>query len=181
MTRASVHLRGITVERPDASCILSVPALDLPPACRIAVMGPAGAGKSTLAQVIAGLAPQTQGQVISNGAGEASVVYVPQRADAAFSCSTVRDEIGLAPRCAGVSTRELDDMVHAALAAVGLDGSLLARDPRTLSGGERRRVAIAAALVSNPDLLVLDEPSAGLDALARHWHDCDHARRRGGA
>jgi energy-coupling factor transporter ATP-binding protein EcfA2/energy-coupling factor transporter transmembrane protein EcfT len=181
MTAPGVHvqLRNVTVSRPAPGGsnvrVLDVPVLDVPAGQQVAIMGPGGAGKSTLARVIAQIDTSIQGDVfwVANGMAYAGsgvvrpVVLVPQRADAALSCTTVREEVGLALALRNTPATELDHAVHEALAMVGLDGSFLHRDPLSLSGGERRRVALAAALAVGPGLLVLDEPSAGLDAQSR--------------
>jgi energy-coupling factor transport system ATP-binding protein len=80
---------------------------------------------------------------------------------------TVRDEIAFAPLNWGVPEREIEDRIAAAVAAVGLDERFLPRSPLQLSGGEKRKVAIASVLSSRPDYLVLDEPTAGLDSFSR--------------
>ncbi|MEU4222618.1 ATP-binding cassette domain-containing protein, partial [Actinoplanes sp. NPDC026623] len=136
--------------------------LDLPAGSRIAVLGPSGGGKSTLAAVLAGLLDPRAGTVTGVG----RTVLVGDETDHVFA-STVRENLRLARPGA------TDGELHAALARVRLDGwlaqqpdglgSWLGTGGGTISGGQRRRLATARALLAAPDLLILDEPTEGLD------------------
>lgn len=131
----------------------------------VAVMGATGSGKSTLAAVVAGLERVDVGHVGRSAATRVAMVL--QRPESALFGETVEEDVGFALEIAGLARSARREHVVHALARVGLDASFLQRDPLALSGGEQRRVAIAGALVSQPALLVLDEPTAGLDAAAR--------------
>jgi len=127
---------------------------------RLAIVGPSGSGKSTLLDVVAGI---ERGRVILDGEDlshvplhRRAIGYVMQDAPL-FPHLDVRRNLAYGPRAAGV------DEVAARLGI----GHLLDRMPRNLSGGERRRAALARALASRPRLLLLDEPFAGLDEAAR--------------
>ena len=143
----------------------------------VAVAGPNGGGKTTLMRLIVGLERPTAGTVellgkpVRPGRGDARIGYLPQRAESALSAPiTVRElvEVGRAPAHGILSP--LDDADHAAIdeaiERVGLTehaGRPLAR----LSGGQRQRAFIAKALAPSPELLILDEPSAGVDPTAQ--------------
>jgi len=139
------------------------------------VVGHTGSGKSTLAQHLnLLLAPQSgsvsiDGTKSEPGAKNArelrrKVGLVFQYPESQFFAETVRDEIEFAPLNWGIRGDELAACVDEAARYSGLDPALLEANPFSLSGGQRRRVAIASVLSMRPDYLVLDEPTAGLDA-----------------
>lgn len=124
----------------------------------IGLMGPSGAGKSSLMQVLSGLVKPTAGTVI-NSMGK-SVGLVFQEPSRGFFAATVWDEVAFGPRNLGL---DADERATEALDAVELPRKYWKESPFHLSGGEQRRVAIAAALSMEPKILLLDEPSIGLD------------------
>lgn len=137
------------------------------------VVGATGSGKSTLLRLLAGLLQPTAGTVTVDGlspnAAEARgrVAIVFQNPEAQFFAESVLEDVAFGPRNLGSS----DPLAVAAsaLSAVGLDPARFGpRSPFTLSGGEARRVAIAGALAMGAHYLLLDEPTAGLDAHGRH-------------
>ncbi|MFT3889603.1 MAG: ATP-binding cassette domain-containing protein [Arachnia sp.] len=128
----------------------------------VAVVGPAGAGKSTLARLLAGLIPGHLAATVEGVVRRPDVVgYVPERAEAALIEPRVADDVGL-----GVSADERAARVAGALTAVGLAG-FERRLTGELSGGEIQRVAVAGALARRATLLVLDDPTSELDAEGR--------------
>ncbi|MBO5167523.1 MAG: energy-coupling factor transporter ATPase [Phascolarctobacterium sp.] len=146
----------------------------------LAIIGHTGSGKSTLVQHLNGLLKPSSGKVtiddidISGRGGEAKkarqqVGMVFQYPEHQIFAETVYEDISFGPRNRGFSAEEVDKQVHEAMAFVGLDFDTFAkRSPFQLSGGQMRRVAIAGVVAMNPDYLVLDEPSAGLDPRSRN-------------
>jgi ABC-type nitrate/sulfonate/bicarbonate transport system ATPase subunit len=133
---------------------------------RVALLGENGVGKTTLLRLIAGLEAPVAGSVRTT----APVGYVAQNYRASLlPWLRVRGNIALPLRAAAASdaATSVAQQVEAAADLVGLPPSLLARFPYQLSGGEQQRVALARALVGAPRLLLLDEPLAALDVLAR--------------
>ncbi len=127
----------------------------------IGVFGRNGAGKTTLARIITGLDSPTTGRVRFLG-GRARVMHVLQRSEDHFSQDTLIQEIG------GYLRRRGDlRLAWPYMDAVNLRRELEWVSPRNLSGGHRRLAALACALATEPDLLVIDEPMAGLDAESR--------------
>ena len=138
----------------------------------LSLLGPSGCGKSTLLRIIAGLAEPTDGNCALNLGGTANGAKMPGRIGFVFQdptlmpWSTVAGNVGLPLRLAGRIRSTERDRVAAALRAVGLAG-FEGSYPHQLSGGMRMRVSIARALVTEPDLLLLDEPFAALDEITR--------------
>ncbi|SDC85437.1 ATP-binding cassette domain-containing protein [Actinokineospora iranica] len=128
------------------------------------LLGPNGAGKTTLLNLLAGLAKPTTGRIVVDDTGRSSsprVGFVPQRFSLAGEMK-VRDTVAYAAWVNGVPRKECPDASAKALAAVQLDEFATSR-VRSLSGGQRQRLGVAAALAHEPDILVLDEPTVGLD------------------
>ncbi len=146
----------------------------------LSIMGPTGAGKSTLCMAINGLVPQSTGGVISGRvevlgynaratpvaemAARVGIVY--QDPESQLFCTTVEDEIAFGPENLGLDRDEIIERIDWALALVDMS-SYRMRSPTQLSGGQKHRVAIAASLAMLPEILILDEPTAGLDPLGR--------------
>jgi len=126
----------------------------------IALLGRNGSGKTTLLRALAGLQGCEHGTVERHG----TVAYIPQDPNTLLSAPTVRREVVETLRLLG---RTDDGQVDAWLDRLGLRG-LADRHPRSLAGGQRQRVAIAAVAVGDPDVLLLDEPTRGMDAPSRH-------------
>ena len=122
------------------------------------ITGPSGSGKTTLLRTLLGLTAPTAGSV--ERPEPAQIAFVPQNPEHSFVASSVRAEVLASP---WASDEQLADLL---LERAGLT-ALAGANPHTLSGGEQRRLAIIAALAQEPSLLVLDEPTVGLDA-ARH-------------
>lgn len=145
----------------------------------IALVGHTGSGKSTLVQHLNGLLKPTSGQVLIDGQdlnGEhvdrrrlrQSVGLVFQYPEYQLFEETVAKDIAFGPKNQGCTPEEIDQRVRRAMANVHLDYETYAeRSPFELSGGQMRRVAIAGVLAMEPKVLILDEPTAGLDPMGR--------------
>jgi len=158
--------------------------VSIPSGALVAFLGHTGSGKSTLVQHLNGLLRPTKGRVVVD---DIEVRAITKRRDKKESLLPLRRRVGLVfqypehqlfeetverdvmfgPRNFGATEAEAKERAHAALRLVGLDESLWTRSPFDLSGGQMRRVAIAGVLASRPDVLVVDEPTAGLDPLGR--------------
>ena len=141
----------------------------------LGIVGGTGSGKSTLVQHLNLLLPPTSGQVLVDGVDARTLAknelrrrvgLVFQFPEAALFAPTVEEDVAFAPRQQGLGEDEVRERVGEALALLGA-GHLAGRSPFALSGGEKRRVAIAGVLAMAPEVLVLDEPTAGLDPAAR--------------
>jgi len=147
-------------------------SLDAAPGEFLALLGPSGCGKSTLLRMVAGLVEPDGGQVVLAGE-DITRVAVHRRnlglvfqSYALFPHMTVFENVAFGLRRRGVGPAELGSRVERMLELVRL-GPLGARHPRELSGGQQQRVALARALVTEPRVLLLDEPLSNLDALLR--------------
>lgn len=174
----AVQIRDLKFAYPDGRAALTGVHLEIRPGEKVAMLGPNGAGKSTLLLHLNGLLHGSSGgvSVMGNPVVEddrdalrrirALVGLVFQDPDDQLFSPTVYDDVAFGPIYMGLSPDEIDARVHDALSRVGLDG-YEDRMPFHLSGGEKKRVAIATVLSMRPGILALDEPSAGLDPRAR--------------
>ena len=156
----------------------------------LGIIGHTGSGKSTLVQHLNGLIRPMQGEVLVDGLSLAdkntNMRDVRQRVGLVFQYpeyqlfeETVEKDIAFGPRNLGLGEGDIEQRVLDAMAQVGLDESLRSQSPFELSGGQKRRVAIAGVLAMKPNVLVMDEPTAGLDpkgregllSLMRQLHD----------
>jgi len=141
---------------------------------RVAVLGPNGAGKTTMLFHVLGLLRPQEGEVSVFGVAPADqwpairrrIGVVLQNVDEQLLAPTVFDDVAFSPRQYGLPEAEARARAEHALHLLGID-DLADRVPHNLSGGEKRKVALAGALVMDPELLVLDEPFEGLDPTSR--------------
>lgn len=163
---------------PDALWALRDVSLTVEPGEFLGVAGHTGSGKSTLIQHMNGLVHPTCGRVTADGADLAEkevasrvrsqVGLVFQYPENQLFANTVYDDVAFGPRNMKLDEAEVDRRVREAMELVGLDLDAIGeRSPFDLSGGQQRRVAFAGVLAMEPELLVLDEPVAGLDPLSR--------------
>ncbi|HEX6351214.1 MAG TPA: ABC transporter ATP-binding protein [Candidatus Dormibacteraeota bacterium] len=144
-------------------------SLSVAPGEFCALVGPTGSGKSTTLALISGLEPPSEGEVEVfgkpvEGVGR-NIGYVFQ-ADAVFPWKSVLDNVAAGPRYRGASAREARERAHDWIARVGLAG-FEDRYPHQLSGGMRKRVALAQTLINSPEILLMDEPFSALDVQTR--------------
>lgn len=144
----------------------------------IGIMGHTGSGKSTLVQMLNGLMKPTSGQVLLDGediwANPKDIRKIRFKVGMVFQYpeyqlfeETVAKDIAFGPTNMGKRGAELEKAVNDAARFTGLKDELLEKSPFDLSGGEKRRAAIAGVIAMNPEVLVLDEPTAGLDPMGR--------------
>lgn len=144
----------------------------------IGIIGHTGSGKSTLVQMLNGLMKPTSGQVLLDGVDiwdkpkeirkiRFKVGMVFQYPEYQLFEETVYKDISFGPFNKGLSQEEIDKEVRRAAKFTGIKDELLDKSPFDLSGGEKRRAAIAGVIAMDPDVLVLDEPTAGLDPMGR--------------
>jgi energy-coupling factor transporter ATP-binding protein EcfA2 len=193
LTPAALDVQGLAYHYPDGHPALHAVSFGISPGERVALVGPNGAGKSTLLLHLAGLLPErqrylhrhdpaapahrhdVQGRVAIDG-----VVLAPDTASVLRARVgivfedpedqvvglTVEEDVAYGPRARRWPEAQVDATVREALAAVGLQGRE-SRFPHHLSAGEKRRLCLAGALACRPGLLLLDEPSSGLDPRGR--------------
>ena len=142
------------------------------------LMGHTGSGKSTLVQMFNGITKPTEGRILLDGndiwehpkeIGKVrfKVGLVMQYPEYQLFEETVRADIAFGPKNMGLDDEEIKKRVLESAEFVGLDLSLLDKSPFDLSGGQKRRAAIAGVMAMRPEVLVLDEPAAGLDPIGR--------------
>ena len=165
---------------PLASTALSDVSLTIEDGSYTALIGHTGSGKSTILQLLNGLLVPSQGSVrvfdtlITSTSKNKDIRQIRKQVGLVFQFAenqifeeTVLKDVAFGPQNFGVSEDEAEKIAREKLAMVGIDESLFDRSPFELSGGQMRRVAIAGILAMEPAILVLDEPTAGLDPLGR--------------
>ena len=165
---------------PFASAALSDVSLTIEDGSYTAIIGHTGSGKSTILQLLNGLLVPTEGSVrvfdtlITSTSVNKQIRQIRKQVGLVFQFAenqifeeTVLKDVAFGPQNFGVSVEEAEAIAREKLALVGIDESLFERSPFELSGGQMRRVAIAGILAMEPKILVLDEPTAGLDPIGR--------------
>lgn len=164
-----VALRGVGKVFPNGTLALKGLDLEVRQGEFLSLLGPSGCGKSTALRIVAGLSEPTQGQVewaaASSHSRRGDIGFVFQE-PTLMPWTTVFNNVRLPLRLAGVAADKARERVNAALERVGLL-NFSSVYPRELSGGMRMRVSIARALVTEPELLLMDEPFAALDEITR--------------
>jgi NitT/TauT family transport system ATP-binding protein len=171
---AGISLQQISKSfaKPNGELYTAVAGIDLSivPGEFVAIVGPSGCGKSTLLNLIAGLSTPSTGRVLLDGKPVRGIdrrVGFLFQDDALLPWRTVEQNVGLGLRLRSYSKDEVKDRVDEWLRKVGLTG-FEKHFPAQLSGGMRKRAAIAQTLIYDPDVILMDEPFAHLDAQARH-------------
>jgi cobalt/nickel transport system ATP-binding protein len=176
-------LRDVCYRYPSSALALDEVSFAVAPGESVAVLGANGCGKSTLLRLLDGLVPvqagafHAWGEEVSEAALEDDrfawrlrrrIGLIFQDADAMLFCSSVFEELAFGPAQLGLSAQAVKAQVESLLEQCSLE-KLARRAPYELSGGEKRRVCVAAALSTEPEVLLLDEPSTGLDPRSRDW------------
>lgn len=144
----------------------------------VGLIGHTGSGKSTLVQHLNGLLKATSGKIVVDGeelfAEKTNMIKIREKVGLVFQYpeyqlfeETIYKDIAFGPKNLGLSNEEIDERVMYAVKCVGLEERMLKKSPFEISGGQKRRVAIAGVLAMKPKVLVLDEPTAGLDPYGR--------------
>ena len=152
--------------------------IDIPKGEFVAIIGHTGSGKSTLVQHLNGLLKTTGGKIFLDGdniwQSKSKIFDTRFRVGLCFQYpeyqlfeETVYKDIAFGPTNMGLSKAEIDERVRNAAKYVGIPDDMLSKSPFDLSGGEKRRVAIAGVISMEPEILILDEPTSGLDPMGR--------------
>ena len=175
MSHHIVEVKHLRHDYPDGTTALQDVSFRITHGESVAIIGANGAGKSTLLQHLNGYLAPTRGEIrigdfpLSSGTLpqiRRTVGMVFQDPDDQLFMPTVYEDVAFGPRNLGLAGGELEHCVKKALEAVGA-GHLAKKAPYHLSGGEKKRVAVATVLSMSPDILVMDEPTNGLDPYAR--------------
>ncbi len=166
---------------PFAYCALKDVNFEIEDGSFVAIVGKTGSGKSTIAQLMNALITPTSGEVIANGFHNSpkskkkrkAVKELRKEVGLAFQFpeyqlfeETIEKDVSFGPRNFGLSKEDALKKARESLAMVGLDESFYKRSPFELSGGEKRKVALAGILAIEPKILIIDEPTSGLDPKA---------------
>ena len=177
-----IELKNVTYtynkNEPSARVALNGVSLTLDDGDFLGLIGHTGSGKSTLTQIVAGLLPPPEGSVSVDGRDYADyktaarelrkkVGLVFQYPEHQLFEETVYRDIAFGPKNQKLTEDEIDGRVREAARRVNIGGDLLDKSPFDLSGGQKRRVAIAGVVAMKPEVLILDEPTAGLDPEGR--------------
>lgn len=174
-SESQIVLQDVTFAYPDGTTVLRGVSLTVGRGEFLALMGPNGSGKTTLAKHLNGLLKPASGRVLIAGRDTAGmrvaelarkVGYVFQNPDHQIFAATVEEEIAFGLRLQGVTGEALSQRVSTAMAQFGLT-RYQRFPPAVLGSGERRLVALAAVMATGPDILILDEPTGGLDRRSR--------------
>jgi len=168
-----IQVKNLTYTYPDGTTALRNLNMEIGRGERVAVIGPNGAGKSTLFLHLNGILRPSAGEIIIDGEkinySKSELIRIRQKVGIVFQnpddqlfSPTVRDDVAFGPMNLGLSEDEVEERVRESLERVGMSG-YEERAPHHLSGGEKKRVAIAGILAMKPEIMVLDEPTTGLD------------------
>jgi len=183
MSETIFELRNVGYDYPTGETALSQVNLTIRKGDRLALLGANASGKSTLIHILDGLIFPSAGDALAYGTllnedtltapefrkffrSEVGLLF--QNVDAQLFCATVEEDIAFGPLQLGLSASETRERIMDSAVVCGVD-HLLARSSHGLSGGEKRRVALASVLAVNPSVILFDEPTAGLDPRTEYW------------
>jgi NitT/TauT family transport system ATP-binding protein len=175
MPEPIITLDQVDKRFPNGLLALQSISLAVAPGEFVALLGPSGCGKSTVLRMVAGLEPVSSGRLDApalHARGETAPTAFVFQEPTLMPWASVYDNVWLPLRLAGIGGEEAEDRITRALAAVGLSEFLQAF-PGELSGGMKMRVSIARALVTRPQVLLMDEPFAALDEITRQRLNAD--------
>jgi cobalt/nickel transport system ATP-binding protein len=170
--QAAIVLKNVSFAYSDHPGTLKNVNLTIRSGERVGLIGPNGAGKTTLFLTICGVLTPQSGEIylfdrpVIPGEFRPEIGLVFQNPNDQLFCASVGEDVAFGPENMGLSAAEVEKRVETALSLTGMQ-ELASRPPHHLSGGEKRMVAIAGVLAMQPQLVIYDEPSANLDALAR--------------
>jgi cobalt/nickel transport system ATP-binding protein len=177
------RLTDVTFKYDGGQIALNEISFSVKPGERVALLGANGCGKSTLLKIMGGLQYPASGVVEAFGEPLTAerldkdqtahlfrrrVGFVFQNSDAQLFSPTVADELAFGPVHMGLTAEEVDARVKSVAELTGIE-HLMNRAPFQISGGEKKRVALACTLATNPDVILMDEPTAALDPRAQSW------------
>ncbi|MBC7765085.1 MAG: ABC transporter ATP-binding protein [Hyphomonadaceae bacterium] len=181
--QALFELKHISFAYPFEQPVLKDVSLSIHAGEMVAILGVNGCGKSTLLKMLAGILCPQEGEFKAFGRVMTEkmllddklskqyhqrVGFIFQDSDVQLFCSTVQEEIAFGLLQLGMPDSEIKERMHDVMALLSIE-HLKDKTPFKLSGGEKKKVAIAAILVMNPDILILDEPTNGLDPRTQRW------------
>lgn len=175
MNRVLIELEDIQYSYQKNEMVFDSLALKILEGQTVGIIGSNGAGKSTLLKLLVGLVEAQKGRIIIDGIESSKktlnlirnkVGFAFQDAESQLFMTTVYEDVAFGPRNQGFNEGQVDALVRSALNQVEA-GHLVNRPPYKLSGGEKRCVALATVLAMNPEIVILDEPTTGLDPKSR--------------
>lgn len=182
MKNSIFKLDNISFAYPQSEPLLSNLSLTIGEGERLSILGANGCGKSTLLKILAGLIFPQSGTFTAFGnkieqkkfTKDVSTTYhrrvgfIFQDSEAQLFCSTVYEELAFGPLQLGLPRETVKERIEELSATLGIE-KLLDKPPFRLSGGEKKKVAIGSVLIMNPEILILDEPTNGLDPRSQAW------------
>lgn len=173
MSEIHLSIKNLNYTYPDGTHALKNVNMEILKGQKVAIMGPNGAGKSTLFSHLNGLTEPTSGHIELDGKvmkyDKKTLLEVRQKVGIVFQdpndqlfAPTVKEDVAFGPMNLGLSYEEVEKRVNEALELVGME-KFRDKTPHHLSGGQQKRVAIAGIVAMRPEIMILDEPTAGLD------------------
>ena len=173
MSKVHLSIKNLSYVYPDGTRALNNVNMDIEKGQKVAIMGPNGAGKSTLFSHFNGLTEPTSGYLELEGKqmkyDKKTLLEIRQKVGIVFQdpndqlfAPTVKEDVAFGPMNLGLSYEEVEKRVEESLKMVGMEG-YEDKTPHHLSGGQQKRVAIAGIVAMRPEIMILDEPTAGLD------------------